>query len=66
MEERASELRKLVQPLEKEPQSGMYIKCHSHGDIPLTQAEYDKQEKLGKFTCPFCGQIPKRIWRKIA
>jgi hypothetical protein len=65
MEDRMAEHRKLIIPLEKEPQSGMMIKCHTHGDVPITKSEYDKQTKQSTFRCPLCGHIPKKIWKKI-
>jgi hypothetical protein len=65
MEERTSELRNLIQPLEKEKQSGMWIFCAGHGSVPLTQVEFDKQTKKESYHCPFCGQIPRKIWRKV-
>ena len=58
------DLRKLIVPLEKEPQSGMMIKCQSHGDVPITKAEYDKQTRQEVFRCPFCGTIPRKIWKR--
>jgi uncharacterized membrane protein len=57
--------RKLVKPLEEQPQSGFWIQCASHANLPLTQAEYEKQSAKEQYRCPFCGQIPRKIWRKI-
>lgn len=60
MEERLAELKRM----EREPQSGMWIKCPHHGDLPLTQAVFEKQTRQEAYRCPMCGHIPRKIWRK--
>jgi hypothetical protein len=64
MEDKTAEARKLVANYEKELQSGMWIKCPIHGDLPLTKVEYDKQTMSGTYGCPLCKQIPRRIWKR--
>lgn len=57
--------RRLIKPLEELPQSGFWIQCQVHANVPLTQAEYEKQTTNEKYRCPLCGQIPRKIWRKL-
>jgi hypothetical protein len=58
-------LKSLAKSLEELPQSNFWINCRRHGDIPLTQAEYDKQTKQERYYCPGCGEIPRKIWKKL-
>ncbi len=51
--------------LEREPQSGFWIRCRSHGNLPLTKSTYDAQCLAEKYVCPICSQIPQKIWRKL-
>lgn len=61
MEDKALELKK---QMHEKPQSGMWVRCAAHGDLPLTQEEYNKQTFVCKYHCPICKVIPLRIWRK--
>jgi len=63
MSNRNEDLKKMVSPLESQPQSGFWINCRAHGNLPLTKDVYDLQCKIEKYTCPFCGEIPRKIWR---
>ena len=53
-----------IKAMKVQPQSGFWINCRNHGDMPLTKEAYEFQCKVEKYTCPLCGQIPRKIWRK--
>lgn len=61
-----AEKNKLMKNLQEQPQSGFWITCQYHGNLPLTQEEYDRQNRAEKYGCPICKQMPKRIWRQCS
>jgi hypothetical protein len=54
-------IRELVHPLKSEPQSGFWVNCVIHGDVPLTNKEYNKQITEEKCYCPFCEYIKYNV-----
>jgi transcription elongation factor Elf1 len=65
MAHQEAKMRKIIDPLKKQPQSGLMINCVAHGTIPITQSEYDKQVEKAECRCPICGAIPRKIWKVV-
>ena len=50
-------------PAAAEDLSDIWIECINDGQITLTKSVLEEQTKEGKFRCPMCGEIPRRIGR---
>ena len=61
---RRRDMLRMIDSLKHQPQSGFWVKCRTHGDVPLTKAEHERQDKISKCCCPICGAIPQKIWKR--
>lgn len=58
-----SKNRKLINSLKSMPQSGFWICCQLHGNVPLSKSVYDDFIAKSKFRCPVCDAVPIKIWK---